>query len=155
MPPPIQYPLINGVRHDFSSVEAKLAGLVFIGVKSIDYSRTRERGMVQGNHPDPMGKTRGKNTYKATVEVYIAEWNAFQKQLGPGYGDVFFPFLVTYVENGFDTICDEIQGCTMDSTEASMSTGTDPLTRKFELNPLKILFDGIDDLTTPLVGVQT
>jgi hypothetical protein len=155
MPPPIQYPLINGNRHDFSSIELKLQGNVFIGFKAIDYSRTRERGMVPGNHPDPLGKTRGKNTYKATVELYIAEWNAFQAQLGDGYGDVFFQVLVTYSENGFDTIQDVINGCTMDSTEASGSSGTDPLTRKFELNPLKILFNGIDDLATPLVGVQT
>lgn len=155
MPPPIQYPLINGVRHSFASIGLKIQGQEFIGFKSIEYSRTRERGFVQGNHPDPLGKTRGKNTYKGSVELYLAEWNAFQKQLGPGYGDVFFPVTVSYSENGFDTITDLINGCTIDSTEGGGSEGTDPTTRKFDLSPLKILFDGIDDLETPLTGVQT
>ena len=154
MPPPIQYPNVNGVRHSFASIELKLAGQVFIGFKSIEYTRTRERGIVQGNHPDPLGKTRGKNTYKGSVELYLAEWNVFQKQLGAGYGDKLFSLLVTYGENGFDTITDEINGCSMDSTEGGGSEGTDPSTRKFDLSPLKILFDGIDDVAVPLTGVQ-
>lgn len=151
---PIQYPLINGVRHSFSSIEFRLAGQIFVGFKSINYARKRSRTMVYGNHPDPLGKTRGKNEYSGDVELYLAEWNAFQAQLGAGYGDVPFVVICTYTENGFDTIADEIRGCTMDSTEAAGSDSTDPLTRKFDLAPLKILFNGIDDLATPLTGAQ-
>jgi hypothetical protein len=64
---------------------------------------------------------------------------------------VAFTVLVTYGENGFDTIVDELLGCTMDTTEASNSQGPDPLVRKVELNPLKIRFNQIDDLEFPLV----
>jgi len=155
MPTPIQYPLVNGVRHSFVSVELKLDGVIFQGFKSINYTRTRSRTMVYGNSPDPLGKTRGKNEYKADCELYLAEWNAFQAQLqdiSPGYGDQFFEIVVMYNENGFDQITDTIIGCTMDSTEASNAEGTDPTTRKFELNPIKILFNGIDDSSVPLVG---
>lgn len=155
MSTPIQYPLINGVRHSFASIELKLNSQIFIGFKSINYTRTRSRSKVRGNSPDPLGKTMGENDYTADCEVYIAEWNLFQELLGPGYGDVFFPVLVTYSANGFDTIQDVINGCTMDSTEASNSQGPDPTIRKFDLAPLKILYNGIDDLATPLVGVQT
>jgi len=152
MTTPIQYPLINGVRHSFSSIELKIAGLIFVGFKTINYSRTRSRSNVHGKSPDPIGKTRGKNEYKADCELYLAEWNALQAELGPGYGDTFFTITVTYGENGFDTIQDVIKGCTLDSTDASNSEGTDPTVRKLDLNPMKILFNGIEDMDTPLQG---
>lgn len=152
---PIQYPLVNGVRHSFASIELKLDVQIFIGFKSINYSRTRNRALVRGNHPDPIAKTRGENEYSGDVELYLAEWNLFQSQLGAGYGDKFFQVLVTYTENGFDTIQDVINGCTIDSLEASQGQGPDPLVRKFDLKPLKILFNGIDDLAVPLIGIPT
>lgn len=151
----IAYPLINGVRHSYASIELKLATQIFTGFKSINYSRKRGRALVRGNHPDPLGKTIGENEYAGDCELYLAEWNLFQKTLGKGYGDVFFQVVVTYSATGFDTITDKLIGCTMDSTEVGMSTGPDPLTRKFDLAPLKILFDNVDDLTTPLTGQQS
>ena len=157
MATPIQYPLINGARHSFASIELKLGANIFIGFKSINYSRKRTRSLVRGNSPDPMGKTIGDNEYTADCELYIAEWNLLQSQIasGNGYGDVFFQVLVTYSANGFDTIQDTLNGCTIDSTDASNGQGPDPLVRKFDLNPLKILFNGVDDLAVPLVGVQS
>ncbi len=154
MPTPIQYPLLNGVRHSFCSIELKLNNTIFIGFKSLNYNRTRSRGVVRGNHPDPLGKTRGDNEYEADCELYLAEWNMFQMSLGAGYGDVFFQIFATYSENGFDTIQDVINGCTIDSTEVSQSQGSDPLVRKFDLSPLKILYNGVDDMITPLIGVD-
>lgn len=152
--PTLQYPLIQGVRHGFSSIE-----LVFqidggkkaqVFAKNINYSRKRTRGLVRGNHPDPIAKTRGENEYSADIELYFAEWLLLRRSLGPGYGDVAFSTIVTYGENGFDTVSDQILGCTMDSVEASQSQGSDPLTRKFDLNPLKIIFDDEEDLLIPL-----
>lgn len=152
MATPLAYPFVNGVRHGFSSIELKLNGQIFVGFKSINYSRTRSRGEVRGNHPDPIAHTRGENEYKGDCELYLAEWNLFQQQLGDGYGDVAFTVLVTHGENGFDTIVDELIGCHMDSTDASNGQGSDPLVRKIELNPLKVKFGGKDDLEFPLVA---
>jgi len=152
---PISYPLINGFRHQFSSVELKFqfdGQKVQVFAKSLNYSRKRSRGLVRGNHPDPIAKTRGENEYSADCELFLAEWLLVKRTLGPGYGDKFFSLLVTYGENGFDTFTDQIQGCTMDGLEASMSQGTDPLVRKFDLNPLKIIFDDDDDLEFPLTA---
>lgn len=158
MPSQIALPLINGVRHSFASVEIKIANLIFVGVKSVDYSRKRSRTMVMGNHPDPIGKTRGENEYEASVEIYLAEFNQLQVALqalggGKGYGDVTFDMVCTYGENGFDTITDTIRGCNIDSTEVGLSQGPDALTRKMDLSPLKIYFGQLDDLAVPLVGV--
>jgi len=154
----IQYPLINGVRHGFSSIEAKIAGQIFVGFTAINYSRTRTRSLVRGNHPDPLGKTRGTNEYKAEVELYLAEWNLLQAILlsqGAGYGDVFFQVIVTYGENAFDTVTDVLLGCTVDVVDVSQSEGPDPLKRKLDLSPLKILFGGKDDLAVPLIAPPT
>lgn len=155
MPTPIQYPLLNGVRHSFASVEFKFNGLIFVGIASMNYSRTRSRGLIRGNHPDPMGKTIGENEYSADCELYLAEWNQFQASLGnagKGYGDALFTATAVHSANGFDMITDTLLGCTMDSTEASLAKGTDGLSRKLQLSPLKILFNGLDDLAVPLAG---
>lgn len=154
-PTPIPYPFLNGVRHSFASVEFKFNGLIFVGIASMNYSRTRTRGLVRGNHPDPLGKTIGENEYSADVELYVAEWNQFQASLGnagKGYGDQFFTATAVYTANGFDLITDTLLGCTMDTTEAALAKGTDGLSRKLQLNPLKILFNGLDDLAVPLAG---
>lgn len=153
----LSYPLINGVRHSFVSIELKLNNQIFVGFKSINYSRKRNRTMVRGNHPDPLAKTRGSNEYSADCEMYLAEFNLFQaalittaQQQSLGYGDVAFQVLVSYSENGLDTIQDVINGCTLDETTASQSQGDDPLVRKLDLAPLKVLFNSVDDVTTPL-----
>lgn len=141
---PIPFPLINGVRHDFTSIELKLDDQLYIGFKSVNFSATRSRSMVMGNHPDPIGKTKGTNEYKADCELYLAEWNLLQQKLGKGWQDKAFTMLVTYGANGFDTVVVEITGCTLDGTDFSHSQGTDALSVKVDLNPMKILINGID-----------
>ncbi len=150
------YPLINGFRHGFSSItlKFKLVGGTDIQmfVKSINYGRTRSRGLMMGNHPDPIAKTRGENAYKGSVEMALAEYRLLVAQLGKGYGDIQFTTLVTYGETGFETVTDELLGCTIDDDDASNSQGTDPLVRKLDLSPLKIRMAGNDDLLVPLVS---
>lgn len=157
----IQYPLLNGVRHSFTSIELRATtgenfGEVYF-IKSCNYTRTRSRGMVRGNHPDPLGKTRGENEYTGDVELYLAEWQDFVTNVlgAAGYGDVFFNLVITYNETGFDPIVDEIRGCTWDTSDAQNAQGTDPTVRKVTLNPIKILFNGVDDLEIPLRATGT
>lgn len=149
---PVQYPLINGSMFSYSSIEWKLNGLIFRGFKSINYSRKRDRPPQYGNSPDPLGKPVGKNTYTADGELYLAEFRNFVTQLGAGYGDVYFTAYVTYTQPGQITIQDQILGCTLDEVTASFSEGTDALSAKFALNPLKILWNGVDDLQVPLTS---
>lgn len=150
------YPLIRGRRHGFASITLKFAldggKKIQMFCKSINYGRTRTRGIVRGNHPDPIAKTLGENEYKANVEIALAEYRLLVAELGPGYGDVQFDTLVTYGENGFETVTDEILGCTLDDDDASNSQGPDPLVRKLDLAPLKILMAGIDDLAIPMIS---
>lgn len=151
----LQYPLINGVAHSFASIEVQAGVLRFSAFKSINYSRTRTRGMLEGPHPDPMAKTRGTNAYKGDAELYLEQWRDFILSVGgEGYGDIPFQIVVNYSDFGVSTITDVLLGCTIDSTEASQSRGNDPLVRKVELSPLKILFNGTDDSLVPLVGAS-
>ena len=153
MPTPIKYPEINGARHSWSSVILKIDGQQFDGVKSITYARHREIGTGYGTNPDPLFNTRGKNSYEGEIEVYHAEWIAFVvEHFGKGYGDKYFAVEVSYAENGFPTTTDRLIGCRVLDSEGGGSEGTDPLTRKFKLNPLKIIFHGTDDNATPLHG---
>lgn len=146
----IQYPMVNGYRHGFSSIELSLKNRKFRGFKAINYSRTRSREKQWGNHPDPIGKTLGENDYNCDVELYLAEFLSFLEDLGDGYGDTFFDTTVAYGPHGFDTKTDIIIGCTLDTTEVSNSQGSSALTRKFQLNPLKVKLSGKDDLEVPL-----
>ncbi len=153
------YPLIRGKRHGFASLKAvfNLDGgkKIEMYVKSVNYGRTRTRGWVRGNHPDPIAKTTGENEYKANVEMPLAEYRLLVAELGQGYGDMDFDLFVTYGENGFETVTDEILGCNLDDDDASNSAGPDPLMRKIELNPMKIKMAGVDDLLFPMVPPES
>lgn len=155
MPALIPYPIVNGARASFASVELNMNGQIFVGFKSITYKRHRSRVKVYGNNPDPIGKTTGFNEYTAEAEVYLAEYNYFQVTMGPGYGDVFFNVFVTYTTNGFDTIQDTLISCTMDEVDSNAAQSPDPLVRKIAFNPNKILFNGIDDNATPLLSIAS
>jgi len=155
MTTPIAYPLINGLRHDWSSVEPSLNGQILQGIKSINYTWTREVAYVRGISPDPIGQTRGTNDFTCDCEVYLAEWNLFQNQLGDGFGDAFFSINVSYAENGFDQISDLLVGCRLIGVDASQSQSSDPITRKLTFKPTKIYYQGFDDLATPLAAPPT
>lgn len=150
----IQYPNVQGVRVDPSSVGMKLGVPLSLPIffVSVTWKRTRTRTKLQLNHPDPVGKTRGKNEYDATLELGLAEANLVINKLGAGYGDIFFPITLNIRESGFDQYVVYISGCTLDEDDGE-AAGTNPLTRKFNLNPLKITVNGLDDLSVPLVGV--
>jgi hypothetical protein len=148
----ILYPLINGVRPSFASVEFVFGVRRVIGVKAINYKRERKREYVYGTSPDPLGKTQGVNEYSADVELFLPEW-ALVSEI-PGYGDVPFLVIVNYTAVGTGTVTDVLVNCTIDSTDASNGQGPGALSRKVELNPTKILFNGIDDMLIPLAGIE-
>lgn len=151
MPIPIRYPDITGFRAGFNSTTVKVDGQEFTGYKEFKGSRKRERGMVKGANADPLGKTRGSNTYEASITVYVAEFNAFFLQhFGRGYGDRMFTFEFFITENGYDTQHHICRGCTIDETEVSSADGNDAIAVPISLNPVKILFNGIDDNLVPL-----
>jgi len=154
MATPIPYALINGVRHDFTSIVFKLDGQEFVGFSKVNWSRERKRTTVMGANPDPLGKTRGQNEYKFTVTLFVAEFYEFvTAHFGAGYGDKFFTAQLSINENGFAPQDVEAQGCTIDKTALDASAGTEALTIEMDFNPVKIIANNVDDNATPLGGV--
>lgn len=147
----LTYPTVQGVRMDPSSVEMKLLAPVdlIILFVSVNWKRSRSRTKLELNHPDPVGKTRGKNAYDADFELAIAEFMAIIAKLGPGYGDIPFDISLNITENGFDPVNVMIYNCTLDEDDGGAS-GSDPLKRKTALSPTKIKVNGLDDLSIPL-----
>ena len=149
----IQYPFVQGVRMDPSSVELRLGSpvnLILLFV-SLSWKRARTRTKVVLNHPDPVGKTRGKNEYTAALELAIEEYNVVLSTLGQGYGDKQFTMFVNIVELGFLPVRVQIRGCSLDEDDGDVS-GSNGLTRKIALNPTKILINDQDDLNIALPG---
>ena len=172
MSTPISYPDINGVRQSFVSSEIKFAqpaiggsvggatlSLNLRGYKAADYGRKRTRGELRGNHPDPLGKTRGSNAYTGKFTYALAEAlairNALQALAGgsSGYGDVFFSVIVTHSETGFDTQTDSVLGCTLDDDQIKLAEGVEATMVELDFSPLKVLINGVDDVTNPLTPI--
>lgn len=158
---PIAYPDSAGARHSFVSLKAIVAGVPILGLKKCSYSRIRTREIMHGTHSDPIGKTQGENAYKASLDLYLAEFMQLKAalvaqaatQLDTGYGDVFFTIQAQYRAPGFTLIQDEIFSCTLDETNAEQTQGPAALVRGIELNPLKIVFDDDDDVSPSLIRV--
>lgn len=157
----LPYPLVNGYAFSYASVELKFAlpdGLkIYKGVKSINYKAPREMGKLWGTHQEPYAKTIGKQDYECDVELYLAEAVDLMQTLGPGFGDIFFDTNITYTTPGaYSLISDVITGCQLNSPETSFTTGsTEGITRKFKLDPLKILYGGNSIFANPLFGLLT
>ena len=155
MPIPIAYPDTTGFRASPVDAIVKVNGNEFVGFAEVKGSRKRERVLVKGANADPIGKTRGMNTYALTMSVYAAEWKAFfTDTFGAGYGDAQFRVEITITAQGYDTQTWDFRGCTTDGSEMTVSTGgADPLkVESIEFNPTKMYFNGVDDNALPLGG---
>jgi hypothetical protein len=155
----VQYPLINGVRHDWSSIEFAVqlpngAPIVIVGVKSINYKFEKKGTLVYGTGPKPVGITRGVFTPDGDVEMYLDEFSLLVAQLGPGFADVPVTARVSYSE-GERTYTDTLIGARIAGVEASQSQGADPLTRKLPLTMLDILYNGASAVNQSLALAST
>lgn len=146
----MDYPLVGGVRHEWSSVNIKLGGDLYIGVKSISYNDTLGPTKIRGTHPVPIARTRGQYDAEGSIEMYTAEARQFRKKLGPGYKEVSFDIVVSYTEDGFDTITDTIVGCRIKKDQGGGQDGTDALTVPWDLDVMNILWDGVSSIKKTL-----
>jgi hypothetical protein len=147
----VDYPLISGVRHEWSSVEIRLKGDIYIGVKSINYTDDLKPTKLYGTHPKPIGRTRGQYNCSASIEMYTAEASKFRAVLGPGYKEVEFDIVVSYVESGFETITDGIFGCRIVKDQGGGSAGAaDGLSVPWDLDPMNIVWNDLDSVLQTL-----
>lgn len=148
----MDYPLVNGARHEWTSIEAKVNGDIVIGFKEIAYNDKLEPTKVYGVHAQPIGRTRGVYSAEGSMTLYLDEANTLIQKLGPGFKEISFDITVSYTE-GSDTITDEIVGCRIKSLDMSNSQGADPTVRKFDLDVMFIRWGGQESLQNPLKGI--
>lgn len=142
-----QYPLINGLRFDFSSVEANINGQVYTGVSELDYSHKLEPGKVRGTSAQVNGRTRGQYEPDGSFSMYKQEAAEFIAALGPGFMEQAFDIVVHYSEVGQPLITDRLIGCRIKSSGNSHKEGADALTVKFELDIIAVIENGIAPIT--------
>ncbi len=155
----IQYPLVNGFRHSWSSLEVRLAGDITLGCTEINYSVKTDRGYVRGAGAIPLGQTLGNFTFEADLSILEAEFNQFMLTLGFQAMTNFWDIVVSYDAgiglldgSALPVIQDTIQQATITEISGAQSSGSsDALVRKITLMPSGILWNGLT-LTPDIPG---
>ena len=147
----IAYPLINGVRHSFSSVEIRLNNSIVLGITEINYTPTLDPAVVRGAGALPIALTLGNAEYDGDFSILLEEFNQLQTQLGEGMMVVAFDIVISYdatignvPDGGLSVIVDTLKGCRITKIEHGASSGsTDAIVRKCTIKPMDILLNGL------------
>lgn len=152
----VSYAQINGVRHSWSSIEARANGNIILGFTEINYTNTLDPGVVRGAGALPIGHTLGNAEYEGDFSILLEEFNNLVESLGEGWMTVTFDIVVSYdatignvAAGGLSVITDTLRGCRITKVESSNSGGsTDATVRKCTIKPLQILFNGVSAMPT-------
>ena len=141
---PIQYPLVNGHRYSFASIEAIFNGIPFIGFSAVNYKASLKAGMVYGSRPQPIGRTRGKAEFTFDFEMYRLEFELFKATLGiagVGFGESPFDTVVQYWEAFQPVTTDTILSARIEEVDLSNADGSDPSKVKCTCSCMGILLN--------------
>lgn len=139
-------PIINGHDYSFASVEVRVDGQTFTGIKSISYSDQVERAKNYGTSSLVRGYTRGQYEGEGSLEFYASEWGNFLKALGNKPYLKRFSITVTYAEDGQPTVTDSLEGCRLKKRSRDHSEGNEGLTVKCDLDVQVIKMDNLDPI---------
>jgi len=146
-----EYPLINGVRADWGSVEITINDKIVTGVKEISYTPTLEPGKGRGTSARLNFRTRGQQDFEASVTLFHLEGRELMAALGDGFMEVPFQITVSYSEANLPAVTDTLVGCRITKVEMSGSEGSDPLVFKLSLSIIDLLYNGVSGLKTSTV----
>lgn len=152
----LPYPLIQGSRYDHSSLDVKLAGNSYLGVKSLDWNDALEPGKGYGTGAQKLFRTRGQYDASGSLELWTAESVNFeQSQIaansGVGFYEIVFPIDITYVaEGGLAPMTTNLIGVRIKKRSESSSAGSEPLSTKYDLDIMYIIRNGV----TPITGLR-
>lgn len=158
-PQPILYPLVNGYRHDFSSVTFNANGQPLAGLVSIDYGHELKPGEVYSNgSPQLQGATRGQYKTNLSLELLAQEYDNFIFALcalngtpGSGYLEVRFDLQVLRQDglglNQGPLYRDLCRGVKLVKPAKSWKTGPEALTVKCECHMMYLLENGQSPVT--------
>ncbi len=139
----MDYPLVNGNRHDYSSVEINVNSRIFTGVSEVSYSDALEPGKIRGTSAMKNGRTRGEYDPDGSITLYKSEFQELIAALGAGYMEVSFPIVVHYQEPGSPIITDRLIGCRIKKAEDSHKEGSEALVVKCDLDIMGVVRNGV------------
>jgi hypothetical protein len=156
MTTPIQYPLINGVRYDYSAISygsSAFAGLPMVGITEIEYSQELAGGDVRGTLPQQMGATRGQLKTDGSFTILLLEYDNLIQQLcvingtpGSGFMEARWDLLVQYqaLVSGAPgpLIQDTIRGMKLKKVNKAHKAGPDALVVKCDVEFFYALENG-------------
>ncbi len=151
-----QYPLVNGTKFSWASVEIDLNGTIFTGCTELAYKQTREIGDVYGTGAENLARTLGQLNAEGSLTMYRRDFQDFINLLTnngqTGYLDTEFDVTVSYSSpNGDGILTDRCISCVILEPDISGSQGTDPLSVTCSLDILRVELDGILPITNMLV----
>ena len=146
-----QYPLVNGVRRSWTSVEAKFAVAVIGGITEINYAPKLDPAKVRGAGPLIIGMTTGLADYSADCSMLLAEYSELQTMLGPAFFTAFFDIEVSYSDEGYTAaglpVITDWMKVRISEVSAAMSNGSaDALVRKLTLVPIDMRLNGVSPM---------
>ena len=139
------YPLINGNKYDWSSVELDIGDAgIFTGVKEITFTHSLEPGVVRGTRAELIGRTRGEYTAEGSMVVYAEEYSEIITALGDGYMEASFSITITYSDTNVPVQVNRLIGCRITNVEGGGSQGTDPLEVSLDLSIFRVETGGLN-----------
>ena len=143
------YPLVNGQKVSFASIEIKIGTLLLTGFTDLSYSQTLEPGIFRGTRPEKLARTIGEHNIEGSFTLVKDESLDLIASLGNGYMQTPFDITNTYSEiNSTTLMTDVLTGCRITSEEDSHSQGTDALVVACDLDIMKMTRNGL----LPIVG---
>lgn len=144
----LSYPLINGTRYDFSSVEIITPLGIISAVKELSYTDSLEPGEVRGTRAQVIGRTRGKYSAEGSITIYKSEFDNLILALSPvasviGFMEVAFNIVVNFSETFERTRTNILLGARIKKTETQGSEGEEPIAVKCDLGLLGIDYTGL------------
>jgi hypothetical protein len=150
------FPLINGNRYDYSSVEILVNGVPYRGIKAIDYKDSLDPAKQYGTSARAVGRTRGKYDASGSFEIFKEDAVGLRVALAAlglgGYGESNFVVLVNYSEAslaGGGFVSDVLSGCRVKDVTDTHAAGNEGITEKWTLDIMDVLRNGVSLLSIP------
>ena len=161
---PVTYPVINGIRYDFSSVEISILGKRFPGVKSLNYKQSLNPGMVRGTAAQVLGRTRGQYDAEGDMELYREDADDFltliqATQPAMGILEIAFDLNINFFEPIAGAVPsaqnDRVIGARLKEDSASQAQSADPLVVRYSFHALMLVRNGRFPVGIPqAIGVR-
>lgn len=148
------YPLINGHKHDHSSVELSVvrddgAPRKFTAVAEITYRQGLTPGQVRGTAPQLLALTKGTlGAGEGTLVLPKEDAQELREVLGQGYMEKSSTININYSALNMPTITDVLKGVRLTEEETTSSAGTeDPINDTFSFMYVEGTRGGLSPVT--------